>query len=147
MSLDDIKRRFTEEIKLRGYDDQYIDKNEEREILQIAIQQGISLDSARSALVTVCQMNNYVLESVALKQIRDNIEIAMGDDGQIDEKEFSMIVASAKKALNGKRNDNVIKKTVITIMEETGNTKVKTGWFSNWMSAVKAEVKDVKPLG
>ena len=32
MSVEDIKKRFVEEIKLRAYDDKYIDKNEEREI-------------------------------------------------------------------------------------------------------------------
>ena len=42
MSIDDIKKRFVNEIKLRAYDDKYIDKNEEREILQIAIQLGVS---------------------------------------------------------------------------------------------------------
>ena len=49
MSIDEIKKRFVDEIKLRAYDDKYVDKNEEREILQVAIQQGISIDSARSA--------------------------------------------------------------------------------------------------
>ena len=40
MSLDEVKKRFMDEIKLRAYDDKYLDKTEEREILQIAIQQG-----------------------------------------------------------------------------------------------------------
>ena len=51
MSEDEIKKRFVSEIELRGYDDKYIDRNEEREILQIAIQLGVSIDSARLALV------------------------------------------------------------------------------------------------
>ena len=50
MTLDEVKKRFVEEVKLRAYDDKYIDKNEEREILQIAIQQGVGVDSGRSAL-------------------------------------------------------------------------------------------------
>ena len=45
MSIDDVKKRFVSEIKLRAYDDKYIDKGEEREILQIAIQLGVSIDS------------------------------------------------------------------------------------------------------
>ena len=36
MSLEDVKKRFVEEVKLRAFDDKYIDKTEEREILQIA---------------------------------------------------------------------------------------------------------------
>ena len=30
MSLDEVKRQFVEQVKLRGYDDKYIDHNEER---------------------------------------------------------------------------------------------------------------------
>ena len=48
MSLDEVKRQFVEQVKLRAYDDKYIDKNEEREILQIALQQGVTVDSARA---------------------------------------------------------------------------------------------------
>src|SRR5215212_4954900 len=59
MSIDDIKKRFTNEIKLRAYDDKYIDKGEEREILQIAIQLGVNIDSARGALASVCEDSNY----------------------------------------------------------------------------------------
>ena len=41
------------EIELRAYDDKYIDKDEEREILQIAIQFGVA-STAGMALVQVC---------------------------------------------------------------------------------------------
>ncbi len=66
MSLDEVKKRFVEEVKLRAYDDKYIDKNEEREILQTALQQGVTVDSARAALAQVCESNGYVLESRVL---------------------------------------------------------------------------------
>ena len=55
MSIEAIKKRFVDEIKLRAYDDKYVDKNEEREILQIAIAEGIGIDSARQALGQVCE--------------------------------------------------------------------------------------------
>ena len=40
MSLDELKRQFVEQVKLRAYDDKYIDRNEEREILQLALAAG-----------------------------------------------------------------------------------------------------------
>ena len=140
MSLDEVKREFVEQVKLRAYDDKYIDKNEEREILQIALQKGVTVDSARSALAQVCESQGYVLESSVLKQIKDNIEAARGDDGRVDEKEFNMIFASAKKSFSGKKNDVQIKRTIVEIMEDTGMNKVKTGWFSNWYTNLKKEV-------
>src|SRR5271170_4308412 len=71
MSLEDVKKRFVEEVKLRAYDDRYIDKNEEREILQIALQQGVTVDSARAALAQVCESHSYVLESRVLADVKD----------------------------------------------------------------------------
>src|SRR6476659_4971044 len=139
MTLDEVKKRFVEEVKLRAYDDKYIDKNEEREILQIALQQGITVDSARAALATVCETNGYVLESVALKAVKELIEIQAGNDGKIDEKEFNDAVSLMKTRTQGKKNELQCKRMVIEIIDEN-NYKIKTGMFSNWFSRVKREV-------
>lgn len=140
MASDELKRRFRDEIKLRAFDDKYIDKNEEREILQIAIQQGIAIDSARAALVQVCEMEGYVVESVLHKLIRDQIEAAAGNDGKVDQKEFDLVFANLKKAANSRKNDRELKKMIVTMMEDTGNNKVKTGWFSDWYTALKRDL-------
>ncbi|MFO0801286.1 MAG: hypothetical protein U0804_27795 [Gemmataceae bacterium] len=140
MSIDDIKKRFTNEIKLRAYDDKYIDKGEEREILQIAIQLGVNIDSARGALASVCDDSNYILESSILREVKDQVETAAGNDGKVDQKEFELIFQNAKRKMQGKKNDREIKKMIITVMEETGNNKVKTGWFSDWYTALKRDL-------
>jgi hypothetical protein len=139
MTLDEVKKRFVEEVKLRAYDDKYIDKNEEREILQIALQAGITVDSARAALAQVCESNGYVVESRVLTDIKDTIEVAAGNDGKIDEKEFNDAVALLKKKVQGKKNDVQCKRMIIEIIEDN-SYKVKTGLFSNWYSRVKKEV-------
>lgn len=140
MALDELKKRFIDEIKLRAYNDKYIDKNEEREILQIAIQQGISIDSARSALTTVCDAQDYVLESSLHKLIKDQIDAAAGNDGKIDQKEFDLIFQNARQAAHGRKNDREVKKMIVMMMEDTGNNKVKTGWFSDWYTNMKRDL-------
>jgi hypothetical protein len=139
MSLDDVKRQFVEQVKLRAYDDKYIDKNEEREILQLALQQGVTVDSARAALAQVCEGHGYVLESKALSQIKDLIETFASNDGKIDEKEFNDAVTTLKKATQGKKNDVQCKRMVVEVIEEN-SYKVKTGMFSNWYARVKKDV-------
>ncbi len=139
MNLDEVKKQFVEQVKLRAYDDKYIDKNEEREILQLAIQQGVTVDSARSALAQVCETNGYVIESRALAQVKDLVETFAGNDGHIDQKEFNDAVTTLKKACQGKRNDMQCKRMVIEIIED--NTfKVKEGIFNHWYRSVKKEV-------
>ena len=139
MSLDDVKRQFVEQVKLRAYDDKYIDKNEEREILQIALQQGVTVDSARSALAQVCEMNGYVLESRALAQIKDLIETFASNDGKIDEKEFKDAVSICKKATQGKKTEVQCKRMVLEIMQDN-SYQPRTGWLSNWHANAKKEV-------
>src|SRR3954452_6490355 len=139
MTLDDVKRQFVEQVKLRAYDDKYIDKGEEREILQIALQQGVSVDSARSALAQVCEAQDYVLESKVLAQLKDILDTSAGNDGSIDQKEFADAVLNCKKWTKGKKNDVQCKKMVIEIIDEA-SFKTSKGWFSDWYTKIKREV-------
>jgi hypothetical protein len=139
MNLDEVKRQFVEQVKLRAYDDKYIDKTEEREILQIALQQGVTVDSARASLAQVCEANGYVLESSALKAVKEMIDIQAGNDGKIDEKEFNDAVALMKVRTQGKKNDVQCKRMVLEMIDEN-SYKVKTGLFSNWYTRAKKEV-------
>ena len=67
MSLDDVKRQFVEQVKLRAYDDKYIDKNEEREILSMALQQGVTVDSLEAGAIDSA-LNGLSLEQrIAVK--------------------------------------------------------------------------------
>jgi hypothetical protein len=139
MSLDEVKRQFVEQVKLRAYDDKYIDKNEEREILQIALQQGVTVDSARAALAQVCEAQNYVLESKVLLDIKDAVDTFAGNDGKIDEKEFHDALTMLRKKTLGKKNDVALKRMLIEIIDDNAY-KVKTGMFSNWYARMKKEV-------
>ena len=138
-NLDDIKRRFVEEVKLRAFDDKYIDKKEEREILQIALTQGVTVDSARASLAQVCEGNGFVLESKVLQDIKQTVQVAASNDGKIDEKEFKDAVALLKIKVMNKKNDMQCKRMVVELIEEEG-FKTTTGWFSSWYAAVKKEV-------
>lgn len=140
MSVDEIKQRFVNEIKLRAYDDKYIDRNEEREILQIAIQLGVGIDSARLALVQVCEENGYIVESLVLKQIKEQVAAAASTDGMVSQTEFDAIFQTIRRLLEGKKNDRAIKRMIVTVMEDTGYNKVKRGWFGNWYAALKQDL-------
>ncbi len=139
MTLDEVKKRFVEEVKLRAYDDKYVDRKEEREILQIALQAGISVDSARAALAQVCEAQDFVLESKVLAQLKDIIETSAGNDGEIDEKEFKDAVLNCKKWTKAKKNDVQCKRMVLEVIEEA-SFKTSKGWFSDWYTAAKKEV-------
>ncbi len=140
MTPSEVRQRLASVIDWRAIDDLYIDLDEEREILQFAVQMGYGMDDARGELAAVCGERGYVLESVVLRVIREQIEAAVRNDGKIDRAEFERAFAAAKVALQGKKSDADIKRMLVTMMEDTGNNRVKRGWFTNWYAALKKEL-------
>lgn len=139
MADDETKRRFLQEIKLRGYDDKYIDVHEEKEILKIALESGTDLDTARHAMLQICEKHDFIVESTVLSKLRDLIETFVGNDGKLDEREFNDTLAVCKRATGGKRTDRDCKIMILKLIEEDGS-KIKTGLMSNWFKRVKKEV-------
>ena len=137
---EDIRQRFINEIKLRAFDDQYVDRGEEKEILQIAIGMNVDIDTARMALVQACTMENYVLESEVVKDMKLQLQTFAGNDGKVDETEFSLLVQTMQTKVRGKITPMQVKRMVIEEMENSGLNKVKTGFFSNWYTKAKKEV-------
>ena len=140
MSPDDIKKRIVNEIKARAYDDKYIDRNEEREIVRIAIELGVTVESALAALSQVCDEFGYALESRVVKGVEEQLATAAAGDGKIDQREFDLIFGNAKRAIAGKKTDREVKRMVVQVMESTGHNKVRTGWFSDWYAALKRDL-------
>lgn len=137
MDIEDIKRRFVQEVKLRAYDDRYIDRNEEKEILKIAIANGISLDSARNALIFVCDHEDYTLESLLEQKAKEMLEQFANNDGKVDKKEFHDTVAIMLKLSKGRLTEAVCRKKAKDIVIANG-WKAKEGFLKggNWFSDI-----------
>lgn len=140
MPLDDVRTRLVNEIHLRGYDDKYIDRNEEREILQIAIQLGVAVEAARADLAAVCAAEGYIQETAVVRAMSDQLATMVGKSGRVDRGAFERVLADAVRRVQGKKTDREVKKMLVTVMEDTGQNRVKAGWFRNWYKAVKREV-------
>lgn len=137
---EDIRARFINEIKLRAFDDQYVDRGEEKEILKIAIGLNVDIDTARMALVQACTMENYVLESEVVREMKIQLQTFAGNDGKVDETEFNLLFQTMQAKVNGKITARDVKRMIIEEMENSGLNKVKTGFFSNWYTKAKKEV-------
>ena len=135
MSVEEIKRKFIEHVKLRGYDDKFIDSAEERKILEYGIQQGISLDQGRALVAQVAIEQGYAVESVAEMKAKEVLE-QFASDGQVDKKEFDDAVAIISRTMRGNLSDDACRKKVKEIMLKQG-WKAREGfmkggsWFSN----------------
>jgi len=139
MADEETKKRFLQEIKLRGYDDSYIDASEEKEILKIALDTGADLDAARQAMLQICEKNGFIVESAVLNKVRELIQTFVENDGKLDEREFNDTLSLCKRATGGKKTDRECKIMVLKLIEEDGS-KIKTGLMTNWLKRVKKEV-------
>ena len=95
MPADDVTQRRVNEIRLRAYDDHYIDRTEEREILQIAVSVGLGLDPARQTLARICGEHGYVLESDVVTSVKAAVE-AVAREKKIDRTTFESLVDRAR---------------------------------------------------
>lgn len=136
MSIEEVKKRFVQEIKLRAFDDRYVDKAEEMEILKIAVADGVTVDSGRHALRQVCEASDYVLESVLDEKAKEMLD-QFAQDGEVDKKEFEDTVAVVSRTAKGRLNDSQIAKKAKEIMEANG-MKPRQGFFKggSWFNEV-----------
>lgn len=139
MDIESIKRRFRDEIRLRGYQDKFISTTEEREVLQIALQMSVTLDSARAALKVVCDSEGYLLESAAEEFLRKKIDAALADDGKLDRAEFDAIVSLTAAAFAGTKDTMTCQRMVIAAIDAHPKAQIKHGWFSDWYAQAKRE--------
>ncbi len=111
MDINEVRRRFVEEIRLRAYDDRFVDKAEEKEILQTAVSLGVSLESAREALAYVCEQEKYTLESGFEAKAKELLNQFAAGDGKVDYKEFENAVGILKGIGHGMTEPQIKKKT------------------------------------
>lgn len=140
MTPEEVQKRFVEEINLRAYDDQFIDKNEEREILQIAIHHGMSVEEARLSLQQVCTRQGYALESSLMDEVKTRLQQLHHNSGKVEQAAFADLVELVRRQAGPKRNDRDAKRLVVIVMEDHALNHVKLRWPLNWYRRVKKEV-------
>lgn len=140
-SCDLIKNDLIDAVKQRGKSDSYIDRIEEREILQFALQKGLMLDQGHQVLLEVCHQNNYIMESHLLEDILEQIKsFAKGGNG-LTEKFF--VEMTKKLLLNSKgylETQNA-QEMIVSLIEDNG-IEIETGFFgNNWFLKIKKNLK------
>lgn len=76
---DQVILRWIEAVRLRAYDNPYIDKAAEKELLREVIAQGLSFTNARQHLVQICNAERYALASYMEEQAAHALESCVTD--------------------------------------------------------------------
>jgi len=133
-----IRNQFIEFITLQGFDDQYIDREEEKRILEVGVKNGISVEESLSLIRQVASQKGVVVERDAEEKTQRFLENAATNDGKVTKKEFEDAVALFKKASKGKVPEPEMKKRLKKMMEDKGWKAKEGGLFgSKWYSAIE----------
>lgn len=132
-----IKNQFIEFITLQGFDDQYIDRQEEKRILEVGVKNGLSVEEGLLLIRQVASQKGLVVERDAEDHAKDFLEGAATNDGKVTKKEFSDAVAQFKTATRGKISEPEMKRRLKKMMEDNGWKAKEGGLFgSKWYSAI-----------
>jgi hypothetical protein len=130
-------KQFVEFIKLQVFDDGYIDRQEEKAILERGISLGISVESGLAIINQVASTNGYVVERLVNERSKQILQQFASNDGKIDKKEFDDAVAFYKADTKGKLREDEIRRRVKQLILDN-DWKVKEGGLfgTKWFSAI-----------
>lgn len=132
-----LKNQFIEYIMLMVYDDQYIDRHEEKKILEEGIKRGIRVEEGLSIIRQVAVEKGLVIEREAEERTKRILQQFALNDGIIDEKEFEDAFALFIDACKGKVPEPELKRRLKQLILNNGWTAKEGGLFgSKWFSSL-----------
>ena len=133
---EEAKRQLGEFVKLQVYDDKYIDRKEEKKILEEAMKRNIGIDDALAVMRSIASAHDYVVERDVETRCKDMLEQFAGD-GKVDKKEFEDAVGMYKKGSRGRVPESEIRRRLKSIMIDQGWKAKEGGLFSSkWFSEI-----------
>jgi hypothetical protein len=133
-----IRNQFIEFITLQGFDDKYIDREEEKRILEVGVKNGISVEESLSLIRQVASQKGVVVERDAEESAKEFLEAAATNDGKVTKKEFEETIALLKNKSQGKIPEPEMKKRLKKMMEDNDWKAKEGGLFgSKWYSEIE----------
>lgn len=132
---DAVRKQVIDYIMLQVYDDQYIDREEERKILEMGIKKGLTVDEGLSLIQQLASEKGIVIEREAEEKAKEVLQQFATNDGVVDKKEFDNALSFFKKVSKGKIPEPELKRRLKSMMQEN-DWKAKEGglfgkkWFS-----------------
>ena len=137
MSPEELTGRFRREIDRRGTDDRYIDLDEERELLQIALAFGFEAARGRAVLAEVCGERGYVRERAVREAVR--AELAARTGRPLRKADFARLVAVVVPMLAGTRQTARDARRLVAEEIADDGVAVRSRWPFDWWRKLGGE--------
>jgi hypothetical protein len=137
MVNDEARKQFVNYIMLQVFDDQYIDRQEEKKILEEGVRNGLSIDEGLSIMRQVASEKGFALERDAEERAKEMLDTFASNDGKVDKKEFQDAINIFKTHSKGKLPEHEMKKRLKNMMLANGWVAKEGGFFgSKWYSEI-----------
>jgi hypothetical protein len=134
----DPKKQFIDYIMLQVFDDQYIDRKEEKKILEEGVKKGIGVEEGLAVMRQLAADKGWVLERDVEDKVKELLAQFATNDGRVDKKEFENALGLFKSSTKGKISEPELKKRLKKMMEENSWKAKEGGLFgSKWYSEIE----------
>ncbi len=131
------RKQFIDYIMLHVFDDQYIDRQEEKKILEEGIKRGMTVEEGLAIIQQVALEKGVVIERQAEDRAKEMLARFVANDGKIDKKEFEDTLAIFKNATKGRLPEPELKRRLKKMMNDNGWNAKEGGLFgTKWYSAI-----------
>ena len=86
----------------------------------------------------VCAREGYLLESDMMRMVKEQCDLTVAKQGQIDLAAFEAIFNQILTAAQGRRTERDLMKLIVIVIEDSG-LKIKSAWPFRWYRAVKRQ--------
>ncbi len=118
MTLEQVRDEFGKRLDARPAGDRYLDRPWEREALRFALENSVTVDIARQALMEMCQDRGFLLESTILRDARHRLSVRAAANQKIDEREFLEVTAFIRDKLGNRLEEKSIHRMLCEIIED-----------------------------
>ncbi len=134
---EELRKQFVDYILLQSFDDQYIDRQEEKNILEEGIKKGLRIEDAQAIMRQVASEKGLALERDAEDRAKEMLDTFAHNDGKVDKKEFMDAIALFKTHSKGKIPEPEMKRRLKKMMEVNGWKAKEGGFFgTKWYSEI-----------
>ncbi|OQW94949.1 MAG: hypothetical protein BWK79_04125 [Beggiatoa sp. IS2] len=131
------RKQFLDYVLLQVFDDQYLDRKEEKRILEEGLKQGIGLEDGLALIRSAATKKGFVIERDIEDRAKELLSQFARNDGQIDKKEFQDAVGMFQNACKGRIPPPEIQKRLKKMILDNGWKAKEGGLFgSKWFSAI-----------
>lgn len=134
---EEVIDKIRQEVKMRTYDDKYLDQNEEKEILRIGIELKMDVDDTLALILSICNEIGTVCERHIEITCKDMLKVYAENDGKIDKKEFDDVTQLYLNKTQGRISQQEAQRRLKKIIVNNRWIAKEGGFFGNkWFSAI-----------